>query len=118
MGSSMGGLISAYAISEYPDVFGGAACLSTHWVAGDGAVIDYLRDKLPAPESHRLYFDHGTMTLDAHYAPFQQRMDDAMRARGYAEGRSGMSRVFPGAEHSEKSWRERVEIPLEFLLHN
>ena len=31
MGSSMGGLISIYAISEYPDVFGGAACLSTHW---------------------------------------------------------------------------------------
>jgi enterochelin esterase-like enzyme len=30
-GSSMGGLISLYAICEYPDVFGGAACLSTHW---------------------------------------------------------------------------------------
>ena len=30
-GSSMGGLISMYAIFEYPDVFGGAACLSTHW---------------------------------------------------------------------------------------
>ena len=30
-GSSMGGLISVYAICEYPNVFGGAACLSTHW---------------------------------------------------------------------------------------
>ena len=30
-GSSMGGLISMYAICEYPLVFGGAACLSTHW---------------------------------------------------------------------------------------
>jgi len=30
-GSSMGGLISMYAICEYPEVFGGAACLSTHW---------------------------------------------------------------------------------------
>lgn len=29
-GSSMGGLISMYAVCEYPDVFGGAACLSTH----------------------------------------------------------------------------------------
>ena len=29
-GSSMGGLISMYAVSEYPEVFGGAACLSTH----------------------------------------------------------------------------------------
>lgn len=32
MGSSMGGLISMYAISEYPEVFGAAACLSTHWI--------------------------------------------------------------------------------------
>ncbi|MEI8060640.1 MAG: alpha/beta hydrolase-fold protein, partial [Ferruginibacter sp.] len=31
MGSSMGGLISMYAICEYPSVFGGAACMSTHW---------------------------------------------------------------------------------------
>lgn len=30
-GSSMGGLISLYALCEYPEVFGGAACLSTHW---------------------------------------------------------------------------------------
>lgn len=31
MGSSFGGLISMFAICEYPEVFGGAACLSTHW---------------------------------------------------------------------------------------
>ena len=29
-GSSMGGLISLYALCEYPEVFGGAACLSSH----------------------------------------------------------------------------------------
>ena len=32
MGSSMGGLISMYAVSEYPKVFGAAACMSTHWI--------------------------------------------------------------------------------------
>ena len=30
MGSSMGALVSAYAVCEYPHVFGGAGCLSTH----------------------------------------------------------------------------------------
>ena len=30
-GSSMGGLISMYAVCEYPNIFGGAACISTHW---------------------------------------------------------------------------------------
>ena len=34
-GSSMGGMISAYAISKYPEIYGGAACLSTHWVPLD-----------------------------------------------------------------------------------
>jgi len=31
MGSSMGGLISLYAISKYPEVFGAAGSVSTHW---------------------------------------------------------------------------------------
>ena len=31
MGSSMGALISLYAIDEYPQVFGGAGMMSTHW---------------------------------------------------------------------------------------
>ena len=116
MGSSMGGLISAYAVAEYPGVFGAAACLSTHWPAGDGSVITYLAGHLPDPATHRFYFDHGSETLDAHYAPFQARMDEAMRAHGYVEGVSFVSRVFPGEEHSEKSWRKRAEIPLAFLL--
>lgn len=116
MGSSMGGLISAYALAEYPAVFGGAACVSTHWPAADGAVIDYLARHLPAPGNHRIYFDFGTATLDATYEPYQRRMDDRMRERGYTEGRDWVTRKFPGAEHNETSWRERVEIPLAFLL--
>jgi predicted alpha/beta superfamily hydrolase len=117
MGSSMGGLICAYAVAEYPGVFGGAACLSTHWLAGDGAVIAYLGEHLPDPASHRIYFDHGTETLDSKYAPFQARMDAIMKAHGYREGVSWTSRVFPGADHSEASWGKRVEIPLCFLLN-
>ena len=116
MGSSMGALISAYAMAEYPETFGGAACISTHWPAGDGAVIDYLAKHLPAPGAHKFYFDYGTETLDASYEPFQQRMDAVMKSAGYTEGRDWVTQKFPGAEHSEKSWRQRVEVPLQFLL--
>lgn len=117
MGSSMGGLIAAYAVVKYPRVFGGAACLSTHWPVANGVVIPYLAHHLPPPSTgHRFYFDHGTRTLDAGYGPYQQRMDAAMRAAGYRPGPLWMSRVFPGAEHSEKSWSKRVGIPLAFLL--
>jgi predicted alpha/beta superfamily hydrolase len=116
MGSSMGGLISLYAIVEYPQVFGQAACLSTHWPASDGAVIHYVKSRLPDPATHRIYFDYGTRTLDAQYQPYQARMDAAMRARGYVEGSNWITLNFPGAEHSETSWAARVDVPLQFLL--
>ena len=66
-GSSMGGLISMYAICEYPKVFGGAACLSTHWTGiyqlEDNPVPDaffaYMKKQLPSPKRHKLYFDCG-----------------------------------------------------------
>lgn len=124
MGSSMGGLISIYTLSEYPDVFGGAACLSTHWVGSSEAatiipkaINDYLETNLPAPGSHRIYFDHGTATLDSLYPPYQDIIDQTMRQKGYTSDH-WISREFDGADHSEKSWSARLEIPLQFLFEN
>lgn len=116
MGSSIGALITLYALAEYPSVFGAAACLSTHWLAGNGAMIPYLKAHLPSAADHRVYFDRGTETLDAQYAPYQDEMDAVMRSRGYRAGVSWETRIFPGADHSELSWSKRVEIPLAFLL--
>jgi predicted alpha/beta superfamily hydrolase len=86
MGSSMGALISLYAVLEYPLVFGGAACISTHWPAGDSAMVPYLARVLPRPGRHRFYFDHGTATLDSLYPPLQATVDQSMRAAGYVAG--------------------------------
>ncbi|MDG4562223.1 MAG: alpha/beta hydrolase-fold protein [Candidatus Competibacter sp.] len=116
MGSSMGGLISLYALIEYPDVFGGVGCLSTHWPIGEGVLVDALGAALPSAGRHRLYFDFGTETLDANYEPWQQRMDEWLRTASYREGWDWSTRKFEGAEHSERAWRERVPIPLAFLL--
>jgi hypothetical protein len=79
-------------------------------------LVAYFSGALPRPGAHRFYFDHGTETLDAKYSPYQVRMDDAMRRAGYTEGKDWITRVFPGAEHSERAWRERLHIPLAFLL--
>ncbi|HND89238.1 MAG TPA: alpha/beta hydrolase-fold protein [Saprospiraceae bacterium] len=123
-GSSMGGLISLYAICEYPQVFGGAACLSTHWVgpifrAEDNpypaALLAYMDAHLPSHKTHRLYFDHGTATLDALYPAFQQRADTLMRAKRYSR-KNWQTRVFEHAEHSERAWAARLHLPLRFLL--
>ncbi len=118
MGSSMGGLISLYALCKYPQVFGGAGCLSTHWVAGENQMVDYFGAALPRPGAHKLYFDYGTETADAAYEPFQLRMDDHLRRAAFTPRQDWLTLKFEGAEHSERSWHERVHIPLEFLLAN
>ena len=130
-GSSMGGLISLYAMMKHPDVFGAAACLSTHWPLRlerlDEAALAQWRetvvqtwtrvvaDGLPDPATHRLYFDRGDETLDQFYAFFQSRIDDTVRAAGWGPDRF-QTLVFPGAEHNEKSWNSRLDVPLTFLL--
>lgn len=122
-GSSMGGLISMYGICEYPKVFGGAACLSTHWTGIfteknnpiPAGFADYMRTHLPSPKTHKLYFDYGTATLDSLYKPFQQQIDAVMRQKGYTDAQ-WITREFPGEDHSERAWRKRLHLPLEFLL--
>jgi enterochelin esterase-like enzyme len=133
MGSSMGGLISLYAIDEYPQIFGGAGMVSTHWPlflpsqegqsitdeeyeAVSSAFERYLAPALPSPKSHKLYFDHGSETLDATYARYQKRVDAVVARRGYRQGINWISRNFPGQAHNEISWASRVDIPLRFLL--
>ncbi len=116
MGSSMGGLISLYALEQYPAVFGGAGCVSTHWPAGRNGLVHAMGSALPRAGSHRLYFDYGTAALDSSYEPYQQRMDEYVQAAGYRQGHDWVTLRFPGADHSETAWRERVHLPLQFLF--
>ncbi len=133
MGSSMGGLISLYALARYPEVFGGAGCLSTHWPltsnrqllfptldprANDIAAsyLAWLKINLPTAGQHRLYFDHGTINLDSLYAPFQHKIDALVRDKGYRAEVDTMTRVAEVADHNEPAWRARLAVPLVFLL--
>ncbi|KAB2805339.1 alpha/beta hydrolase [Phaeocystidibacter luteus] len=123
MGSSMGGLISLYTVTQFPEHFGGAACMSTHWpgslVFNDGvipeAMFEYLSGHMPNPNACKLYFDHGTVGLDSLYRPYQAKMDSIALAYGYT-GNQYRTIVFDGAEHSERAWAARLHAPLKFLL--
>jgi predicted alpha/beta superfamily hydrolase len=122
-GSSMGGLISMYAICEYPDIFGGAACFSTHWPGIftlennpiPDAFLKYLSEHLPDPASHLIYFDYGTATLDALYPAIQKKADAIMRQKGFTS-ENWITRAYPGEPHSEVAWNKRFHIPMLFLL--
>ena len=117
-GSSMGGLISAYAICEYPNIFGGAACFSTHWPALDGVFIQYLKNNLPNPDSHKIYFDYGTVGVDSLYEPFQIKVDSLMMGKGYKKGESWLTKKFKGEDHNENFWRKRFDFPIKFFFQD
>jgi hypothetical protein len=75
----------------------------------------YLKANLPSPKKHKIYFDHGTATLDAFYKPFQQQVDVMMKTKGFSN-KNWLTKEFIGDDHSEKSWKKRLNIPLAFLL--
>ncbi len=50
------------------------------------------------------------------YEPYQQQMDEVMRQHGYTTGEDWVTLRFDGADHSPRAWRERLHIPLKFLL--
>lgn len=127
-GSSMGGLISLYALCEYPEVFSGAVCMSSHlsmaylsmgkqneaWAKG---FQEYLKDRLPSQEGHRVYMDHGTKLLDADYGPYQERVDSIFQAKGWDESHY-MSRVYEGHTHDEICWGLRLKPSLDFVVNS
>lgn len=123
MGSSMGGLISMYAICEYPNVFGGSASLSTHWPGGNpnesdllaDTFFEYMKSNLPSSKDHSIYFDYGTETMDKFYPKYAQRVNQILKHKGYDQSNS-RNLEFKGADHTEISWQKRLHVPLTFLM--
>ncbi|WP_298191943.1 alpha/beta hydrolase-fold protein [Novosphingobium sp.] len=127
-GSSMGGLMSCYAIAARPDGYGQAACISSHWPAiGPDTIKGFNSETLAlwtgffdrtmgAPAGRRIWMDHGTATLDAFYAPYQEPIDAEFAKLGWRRGSDFESRIYPGAEHEENAWAARLPEIFEWLF--
>ena len=128
VGSSMGGLMTCYAFFERPEVFGRAACISSHWpvsVPSQPGEFDpevarqwqaWFGTRLGQPDGRRIWLDHGTATLDAFYPPYQQTIDARFAASAWQRGRDWESREYPGAEHEENAWARRLPEIFSWLL--
>jgi predicted alpha/beta superfamily hydrolase len=135
MGSSMGGLLSFYLVTHYPEAFGACGCVSTHFPFSESVVAQYfpgmaraerpdttpyvVRDiaaGLTPPKGARYWFDYGTTGLDSAYAPSHQAVRAWLLGQGLVENRDFVIRAYQGATHNEASWRARLEDPLTFLF--
>jgi hypothetical protein len=134
MGSSMGGLLSYYLVTDHADVFGACGCMSTHFPLSEAVaaqvlgiaptgipdttpyVIRDIGSGLRVPRGARYWFDHGTLGLDSAYAPTHEAVRAWLLKQRLVEGRDFVIRHYKGATHNEASWRARLEDPLMFLF--
>jgi predicted alpha/beta superfamily hydrolase len=120
LGSSMGGLISLYALFRRPDVFGLCGAMSPAFWFAQGAVLDFVR-KSPKVGG-RVYLDTGTReTGRLRFRRTSRRssaseMAAVLRHKGYVEGVDLRYVVEKDGEHNEAAWRRRLPDALRFLL--
>ena len=106
-GSSMGGLMSLYAVCAYNDVFSRAACLSPSlWVDPD-KVRRLLRRADLAPDTV-IYMDYGADEIANHEATRDLLMSTCQAL--YARGVNLTFRIVPGGTHSEDSWSKQLPV--------
>jgi predicted alpha/beta superfamily hydrolase len=112
-GSSMGGLLSLYALFRHPGVFGAAGVLSPSlWFAG-GAIFSTISQAPLVPA--RIYLDIGALEGPEHVAN-ARRMRDLLLAKGYRAERDLRWLESRSGRHDERSWGRRFARALPFLF--
>lgn len=111
MGSSLGGLISHYAIFQYPDVFGKAILLSpSYWYADE--VWDFTTSH-PLPAETGIWLEIGAREGDA--VKNVNKMYELILATGHPEEHIS-KRVDPDGEHNEASWKKQFTPAVKWLF--
>jgi predicted alpha/beta superfamily hydrolase len=111
-GSSMGGLISTYAVLKYPAVFGGAGIFSpAYWTA---PALDNYIDSLPGKITARLFFYAGEQE-SKEMVPDMERIADklALRSDYFI-----YSVVDAEGKHNEGTWRKWLPVFYQWMYNN
>jgi len=113
-GSSMGGLMSLYAVLKYNDIFFGAACLSASFHFCQDEMERLIKDA-QISQNTIIYLDFGSGEMDRHQNLKEKyiRITNALIRRDiYLE-----TRIIPGGTHSEKSWERQIPFFMNTLLY-
>ncbi len=114
-GSSMGGLMSLYAVTAYNHVFSRAAALSPSvWL---------VRDKMPglirkarfAPGTV-VYMDYGSREMGNHMGMLHCFSDTARQLM--EKGVFVTSRIVPNGDHCEACWEEQIPFFMPVLFYD
>ncbi len=112
-GSSMGGLLSLYAMFARSDVYGFAAVMSPSLWFAQGAIFDWVRGQ-PFVDS-RIYLDIGAREGERTLAN-ARRMRDMLVEKGYLPGERLRWVEDSLGVHHESAWGRRFRKALPALL--
>lgn len=114
-GSSMGGLMSLYAVAAYNDVFSRAAALSPSVWLVKGQMAPLLRKARFAPDTV-VYMDYGSREMGNHQGMLHCFADTARALM--EKGVWVTSRIVPNGDHCEACWEEQIPIFMEVLFYS
>lgn len=121
-GSSLGGLVSLYAVHEHPDVFSKAGVISPALWWADSKMLDYVQSHTLAHKP-RLWIDVGTKEGDvpegATMTPYVRdcrKLVEILKQHGYTPGKDFRYLEVDGGVHHESAWAERFDQVLLFLF--
>lgn len=114
-GSSMGGLMSLFAVTAYNDVFSRAAALSPSVWLVQGRMAPMIRQSQFAPGTV-VYMDYGSREMGNHAGMLQCYMDTAcaLMERGVYLS----SRIVPNGDHCEACWEEQIPFFMAALFYD
>ena len=108
-GSSLGGVVSFYSVWQYPEVFGGAICMSSTFSHKDDLIARVLSEP---KRDVRFYLDSGWPD-DNHEVTVAMAL--ALISRGWRYGRDLIHLSFPHAAHDERAWGMRLHLPMQLF---
>ena len=113
-GSSMGGLMSLYALLQYNDTFSRAAALSPSiWVSPEK--LSGLVGRAKLEPGTVLYMDYGSQEMGSHEG--MRREFAEMCSKIMIRGIHLTSRLVPGGTHSEASWEKQLPFMFHTLMY-
>ncbi|MFR8171422.1 MAG: alpha/beta hydrolase [Marvinbryantia sp.] len=113
-GSSMGGLMSLYAVMEYNQTFSRAAALSPSiWVA-PGKLEKLIREAQLLPDTI-VYMDYGEHEMKMR--PGMERHFKNIAARLLERSVLLVSRIVPGGTHCEACWEKQIPFFMNTITY-
>ena len=115
-GSSLGGLMTVYALAAYNDVFSRGAALSPCLFLNVRRMAALI-NAAPLAAPTRIYMDYGSAESEE-FAKAPELCAQMFRtaARLSKAGADVAACVIPGAEHNEAAWEKRIPAFMDYLL--